>query len=141
MRCAFEKHIAAEPPLALAHPESVQVEVSLSPDVRLMHALSAHGDGSVLRLTSRIVNIGKLPAPVDQLCYPSATGQPLRVFHGTGPACYSYSRTLLPGDTLTVVTGGLLRGEPGRHELLVHPIGGSALDLSITVKLVDARRR
>jgi hypothetical protein len=140
MLCAFEQQLAKEPALSLARRTTARVEVPLASGAVLSHQLEASGQGSVLHLTSRITNIGSKPADIKRLCYPSASGVPLRVYHGIGPACQSYSETLAAGKSLTVQTGGYLRGVPGDYPISVHPIEGANVDLSITLALVGARR-
>lgn len=138
--CVFERELAAEPALTLIRPETVTVERSFDDGVRLRHTVIAHATPTNLVLDSRIENIGRVPATITSLCYPSADAPVLRHYDGIGPTCYGMQLTLSPGDTLAVVTGGPLRGRPGRYQFRVHAIDPAVLNATLLLDLVFAKR-
>ncbi len=137
LACWNERILAERPILTLQRTESVTVERMLPNGPRVRHTVVASPADDGILFRSRLVNLGSRPARLTSLCYPSATAPVLKHLISVGPTCYGSYRELAPGDSVTAVTGGPLRGRPGRYTFQVHVVDPPLLDVTFRLNVVE----
>jgi len=139
--CVNERILAERPILVPSRVDSATRVSDLADGARVRHRVTATPTADGVEFRSRITNFGTTTAHLTSLCYPKATASILREVLEVGPGCYGGGLELRPGDSVTVITRGPLRGSEGRYEFRIHAVDPATLDVvfSLSVRALPER--